>query len=194
MPDKDNGKQGNDGNADDGGTQSDSTGGRVFTQDELNAIVADRIGREQAKFGDYEDVKTQLATFEADQQKKADAEKSELDKAQAELDEAKTVAGDLQRQLDATRLQNAIEREAGKFKFIDPSDAFALVDRTKLEIKDGSVTGAENAIKALAEAKPHLVSKQQKPPDDSGASGEGGTNKDDPVYKERLRQRFGVSA
>jgi predicted transcriptional regulator len=177
-----------DNNANDGGQQS----GGLFTQEQVDAIIADRLNRERAKFGDYDDIKSQLQKLKDEQQKKADEEKSELEKAQGELNETKGTLATLQQQLETTRYQRAIEREAVKLNFVDPTDAFALVDRGLVKIEEGKVVGADEAIKKLAEAKPHLLTKKEPPNDDSGAQG-GGDKKDDEKYQERLRQRFGIS-
>lgn len=44
---------------------------RTFTQDEVNAIVADRLTRERAKYADYDDLKAKAQQF--------DTTKAELD-------------------------------------------------------------------------------------------------------------------
>ena len=41
---------------------------RTFTQDEVNAIVADRLARERAKYADYEDLKGKAAKADTLQQ------------------------------------------------------------------------------------------------------------------------------
>ena len=41
---------------------------RTFTQDEVNAIVADRLARERAKYADYDDLKAQAGKTDALQQ------------------------------------------------------------------------------------------------------------------------------
>lgn len=49
--------------------------------------------------------------------------------------------------------------------FIDPRDALAFVDRSGLEVDDdGNVEGADDAIKALSKAKPHLVRQAESMP------------------------------
>ena len=50
---------------------------KIFTQAELNAIVADRLSRERGKYADYEALKTKAAQFDAAQE----AGKTELQKA-----------------------------------------------------------------------------------------------------------------
>ena len=62
---------------------------RTFTQDELNAIVEERIGRIRSKYSDYEDLRAKASKYDEAEE----ASKSELQKAteraealQAELD------------------------------------------------------------------------------------------------------------
>ena len=50
---------------------------RTFTQDELNAIVNDRLGRERAKYSDYDAMKAKAAKFD----ELEEANKTELQKA-----------------------------------------------------------------------------------------------------------------
>ena len=57
---------------------------RTFTQDEVNAIVADRLARERAKYADYDDLKGKASR----------------------VDEADTRAAALQQQLDAMKSDN----------------------------------------------------------------------------------------
>lgn len=62
---------------------------RTFTQDEVNAIVADRLARERAKYADYDDLKGKAAKFDA-------ADKASKDELKAANDRAEG----LQKQLD----------------------------------------------------------------------------------------------
>ena len=68
---------------------------RTFTQSELDAIVADRLKRDRAKYADYEQLKDKAAEYD----RLSEASKSELQKAveardalQKELDDLKSAA------------------------------------------------------------------------------------------------------
>lgn len=50
--------------------------GKTFTQDEVNAIVADRLNRERNKYADYDDLKSKAAKYQEQQE----AGKSEIQK------------------------------------------------------------------------------------------------------------------
>lgn len=70
---------------------------KTFTQDELNAIVNDRLGREKAKYSDYEAMKEKAAKYD----ELEEAKKSELQKAN------ETVTA-LKDELNAIKKQNEI--------------------------------------------------------------------------------------
>ena len=59
------------------GTGAEPQGERTFTQSELSAIVADRLGREQEKYQDYATLKEKADKYDAEQE----AGKTELQKA-----------------------------------------------------------------------------------------------------------------
>lgn len=70
---------------------------KTFTQDELNAIVNDRLGREKAKYSDYEAMKAKAAKFD----ELEEANKTELQKASEKVTA-------LQAELDGIKRQNEI--------------------------------------------------------------------------------------
>lgn len=128
-----------------------------FTQADLDRIVADRITRERAKFADHDDLKQKAAEFDKIQ----DAQKTEAQRLEAERDRAKQEAAAKDAQIQAANervIKAEVRLAAQQAGFIDPEDAWLLVDRAKVALDDaGNVTGAAEAIKALAEKKPHLV-------------------------------------
>ena len=73
----------------------------------------------------------------------------------------------VQKQLDAAMkaandklISAEIRVQASVLGFVDTEDALALIDRSKVAVDDkGAVTGVEEALKALAEKKPHLIKK-----------------------------------
>ncbi len=71
--------------------------GKTFTQAELDAIVADRLARERAKYPDYESIKAKAAKFDAAEE----AGKSELQKANER-------AAALKSELDTLKKANAL--------------------------------------------------------------------------------------
>ena len=108
--------------------------------------------REAAKY------RTSLRKFEQEQTDKAtesmtaeERYKTELETLQQRLAAAEQTAHD-------RLVRSAVVSAAAKAGFVDPDDAFALVDHDALEISDdGSVKGVDDAIRAIAKAKPYLV-------------------------------------
>lgn len=70
---------------------------KTFTQEEMNAIVADRLGRERAKYADYDSLKEKAEKYDAAEE----ASKTELQKTAEK-------AAALQKQLDALTKANNI--------------------------------------------------------------------------------------
>lgn len=82
---------------------NESQGGRTFTQEEVNAIIADRLNRERSKYSDYDTLKTKAEQFDAAQE----AEKTELQK---ETDRANALQAKLDAMNKATELRNIREK------------------------------------------------------------------------------------
>lgn len=89
------------------GTVSETQEQRTFTQDELNAIVGERVAKERAKLSDYEELKAKASRLDEIEE----ANKTELQKATEK-------ANSLQKQLDdltkATELRNIREKVANE--------------------------------------------------------------------------------
>ena len=73
-----------------GGSATNQPGGgteppKTFTQDEVDRIVQQRLSREAGKYGDYDQIKANLEKLQAAEQKRKEAEMSDLEKAQAAL-------------------------------------------------------------------------------------------------------------
>jgi len=99
-----------------------------------------------------------LQEYEEAERKRQEAELSEVEKLRKRLDESAAEREHLTSALNETRIRHAIEMTAAKMRFHDPADAYALSDLTGVDIdEDGAVSGVEDALKALAKAKPHLI-------------------------------------
>lgn len=75
------------------------------TQEDLNRIIADRVARERAKYGDYKDLKAKAAQFDQMDQ----ANKSEAEKAADRIARAEKAAQDAEAR--ATRREVALEHQ-----------------------------------------------------------------------------------
>lgn len=66
-----------------GGTED-----KTFTQEELDQIVADRLGRERKKYADYDDKTKRLQALESAEEKRKKDTMTEIEKLKAEKEEA----------------------------------------------------------------------------------------------------------
>lgn len=146
-----------DGTQGDGGTQTppeggntQTTGDRTFTQADLDRIVADRVAR--AKPADYDEAKAALE----EKKRREEGEKTDLQKAQDELTQTKAERDEAQRRADETLRQAAVQIEALKQGADEELVALALAGDTSIEVKDGEVKGAKEAVEKLLERKPNL--------------------------------------
>ena len=120
----------------------------IETQEELDAIVKARLSREREKYADYDDLKKQLADFEAKETTYQDT-----------INDLKTRETDLTSQIESlngdltkTRLQTAKQRIATEYGL--PLD---LADRLQGDDEDGFKADAERLAS-------HFIPKQPTPP------------------------------
>lgn len=137
-----------------GQTPNPNPPAKLFTQAELDAHIADRLKREREKYADYDALKTRAAKL----QEIEDAQKSAEEKLQEQLTALQQQTEKAKADRRDAVLRSAIVAAAAKAGMTDPADAYSLLDKSKIEIKDDdTVTGIEEAIKALVESKPYLV-------------------------------------
>ena len=95
----------------------------ITSQEQLNAVLADRLKRERAKYGDYNDLKAKAARLDEIEQ----AAKSDLEKATEA--NAKLTA-----ELEALKL-NQLRTEIAVSKGLDPASARFLTGTTREQIE-----------------------------------------------------------
>lgn len=123
----------------------------ITSQDELDRRLGERLGREKAKYADYEDLKAKAAKFdEVDA-----ASKTELEKMQAAVAERDQKIADLPKEVRKQAIRFA--SEATKRGFLDPEDALMFIDA---DLSDADAV--KTALDELAERKPHLVRPEAK--------------------------------
>jgi len=138
----------------------------------------------------------ELERFQQEEQKRADAELSELEKAQKLAEDWKTRFDETSAALDGMRMRQAFydATAAAKVVFVNDAarqDAFDLSDLAGVEIgEDGEVTGMDEVVKALQKSRPHLFGKAE-PPDINSGEG-GGKKKKGGEDDEGIRRRFGI--
>ncbi|WP_028560842.1 hypothetical protein [Paenibacillus pinihumi] len=139
----------------------------TMTQDELDALIAKRLGQERKKFSDYDELKSKLTEFETAESERQKAAMTEQERVQAELTAAKKAAEEAEGK-SAAALKAANDRVIkADFKLAAASvnirpdaleDAFLLADKAGITVDDeGNVAGVKEALEALVAAKPYLV-------------------------------------
>ncbi len=127
--------------------------GKTFTQEQLDAIIADRLQRERDKYKDYDTLKQAAQAAE-------DAKKSELEKATDRVSKAEARAKEVEAQTTARLLQSEARAIASEIGFTKPAAAVKLADLSKA-VKDGEIdAGAiKTALEVLAAEMPELLGK-----------------------------------
>jgi len=148
------------------GKQADAV--KTFTQEEMNAIIKDRLDRERDKhkkdvadkYGDYDALRQAAEQW----QKAQDDKKSDLEKLQEALSGKDQSISELQVRLEAVEQERTkalirakVVAAAAAKEFKDPEDAYRLIDLSKLSLEEDGVKGIGEALDALAEAKPYLL-------------------------------------
>ena len=82
---------------------------KTFTQDELNAILNDRLGREKAKYADYADLKAKAEKFD----KMEEESKSELQKATEKATALKSELDALKKQAELREIRDEVAKKTG---------------------------------------------------------------------------------
>jgi hypothetical protein len=144
-----------------------------LTQEQFEFELGKRLARERAKYADYDDLKAKAGQWDEHEE----TQKSELEKLQGQIAKAEQAAQEALAERDSALIRNVVMLEAGKQGVPQErlAAALKLLDSSLLTPeKDGTVSGVEDAVKALLEASPFLLADDSKPPApqlDSGAGG-----------------------
>lgn len=183
--DKDKGSDDNDKDkdkdkdADDDGDGGDDDDSDDSDDDDDSDIKAElKRTREALKKANKEakDRRLKLKKLEKAEAERAKAEMSDLEKMQTELDAATAERDSLKAGLTEVTIRHAFHQAANALGFVDPDDAYDLVDRSEIEFDEETleVTGIDKLLKALAKAKPYLLSATD---DDTTTRGTPGSRK-----------------
>lgn len=143
--------------------------GKVFTQEQVNGIVADRLGRAEAKYADYATLKEQAQKYaELQEQQKTEVQKLADAKVKAERERDEALAKAKSRLIKA-----AFVAEAAKAGAAHPEDVYALADSSKVTLDDSdNVVGVTEAVQAvIAAGRVPTVQAVRAPSLDGGAGG-----------------------
>lgn len=110
---------------------------RTFTQDEVNQMIGERLGRERAKYADYEELKEKATKFDEAEE----ASKSELQKATERADALQKKLDDLTTQAKVRDIRDKVAKETGvpaNLLTADTEEACKLIAQNILEFKHNS--------------------------------------------------------
>lgn len=134
-----------------------------------------------------------LEEYEQAERERQEAELSETEKLKKKLAEAQTASERAAEEMRNIRIRHAVEMTAASMQFYDPADAFVLANLSGVAVEEGgAVTGVEDALKALAKSKPHLVKGAERPSD---LNTQNRTNGATPISEDdakRIASVFGV--
>ena len=133
---------------------------RSFTQEEVNRMMAQTRREERGKFSDYGELKTRATRAdELEQEKLTEAERME-----ARAIEAEKKATDAQQQIASAMIASEVKVRASAMGVIDPDAAYLLLDRSNVHYDaEAGVSGVDDALAGLLEAKPYLRSANRTP-------------------------------
>ena len=133
---------------------------RTFTQEEVNRMQAQTRRDERNKYGDYNDLKARAAKADELEQ----AQLSDAQKLEARAIEAERKASEAQEQIASAMIASEVKVRASALGVIDPEAAYLLLDRSNVryDATEG-VTGVDDALASLLEAKPYLKSSNRTP-------------------------------
>lgn len=141
----------------DGGTPVAGGEGQP-TAEQLAAELASLRAALRAANAESMTRRKKLDELEAAEEERKAAQLSEVEKARKAQADAEAKAMATEERLRTAAIRSAVVLAASKANFYDPEDAFRLADLAEVQVADdGTVTGVDNALKALTKAKPHLV-------------------------------------
>ena len=151
--DKDKDKDGGDAGAgkDTDAKDKDKDLDKLFTQDELDAVISRRLERERKVWEKkIEDEKKKAAMTESERLK-------------TEKEEAEKKADEVTQRANQRLIRSEVIAQATKMNIVDADAAFALMDRDSITVDDttDAVTGVKEALTILVKAKPYLIQKDK---------------------------------
>lgn len=128
----------------------------TLTADELQKELENIRNALKAANKEAEARRKKLDDYEAKEKQESDAKLSEIDKIKKERDDAKLAADTALKTANERLIKSEILSKSNKF--IDPDVVYALVDRSKITVKDdGTIDGVDAAMAELEKAKPILL-------------------------------------
>jgi hypothetical protein len=150
----------------------------TLTQAQVDAILKERLGRERAKFADYDDLKAAKAKLEEIET----AQLTELEQAQKRADDAERQAQQALQTSQDRLIRAEFTAVAATKGAAHPGDAYHLADLSGVTLTEsGDVSGVTEAVEELLSANRLVLTGKPKPPDMNG--GDGGGDRQPPVVR-----------
>lgn len=144
------------------------TGGKTFTQDDVNRIIQERLAEQQRKYEEKanKDRERERETVEAEQERRRLEAEGKYKEAAEKADErARKAEQELANERAAARqrvVKSEIRSVAAELRFADPGDAYRFLDLAAVEVNDdGEPVNVRTLLDALAKEKPYLVKSEQ---------------------------------
>ena len=142
----------------------------TFTQSDIDRIVAERLAREREKYADVPELREKAEKWAAFEE----SQKSELQKAQEAKEAAEREAKRVISQANDRLIQAEFISIASRHGVAHPEDAFALANRSAVEIgEDGKVSGVEAAVQELLDSNRLPLTGKPRAADLGGGAGGG---------------------
>ena len=171
-----------------------SDDGKNASTDSLQAELAEVRKALKAANSEAADRRKKLQAFEDAEKKRKESEMSEVEKLNAQLVEMTSTQEQLQKSLQDTKLNAAIDVAAKTLNFINVDEARAHINRDALKLDDeGNWTGVKKALETLAEERPHFIEKKTPMPNTDGKKRN--TSKattQDEAYMNTIRSRYSI--
>ena len=141
-------------------TTTEPTTEQTFTQEQVNRMMAQTRREERGKFSDYGELKTRATRADELEQEKL----TETERMEARAVEAEKKAADAQQQIASAMIASEVKIRASAMGVIDPDAAYLLLDRSNVHYDaEAGVSGVDDALAGLLEAKPYLRSANRTP-------------------------------
>lgn len=160
--DQSQGGSGSGGTGDKGDDQGKQTDENLGTKEDVTGLKAALAAERETNKANAK----KLAAAERREQDLADKDKTEVEKAKADLERSTARTAKLAEGFKRSALNSEIEKAARAAKFIDPDDAYRSIDLSAITVEQDDDDPADvkvdsKAVKALVEAlakkKPYLV-------------------------------------
>lgn len=146
------------------GTSTTSEGG-AMSPEQLQAELERTRAALKTANKEAADRRKKLEEIESNEAKRKESELTEVQKAAKRAEEAEASLKQTKDRYRTNAIRNEIKLYAQNAGFVDTNDAIALADMSGVDFDEASdkVTGAKEAIDALAKAKPHLLKTAERP-------------------------------